>query len=416
MSDESLDIVITGIGVLAPNGMGRTRFWQALENGESGIRRLDRFDASDIPCRIAGQLWDFDAHDFMSKADVKRWHRVVHQAVAAARFAVDDSEFENSGYDPERVAVGIGTSISSRDEEYDRDRKTAEEFGWTKLEKFVSSASSSHAPTANVCAKFGFRGPAITIGSGCATGLDTITWGAAQIRSGLADAAIVGATECPITQPVFWSGQAMGILSQQNDEPAKAMRPFEKSGDGLVLSEAATIVVLERADAAKRRGAPIFAEVAGAYATSEGGNPLLLQRNGEALARAIQGALRSSGMEPDDIECIQSHGVGLSAYDKAEVQAYKTALGDHAFRVPISAVKSMTGQPYSVGGLFGVAGGCMSLTTGIVPPTVNHEDPAEGCDLDFVPNRARLNAPTNVLVTAMSFGGTHTAMVLRKVA
>jgi 3-oxoacyl-(acyl-carrier-protein) synthase len=329
---------------------------------------------------------------------------------------LDDSQFEDAGYSANRVAVGIGSSISSRDEEYDRMRDKIDMNGWSALDKFSSSTSSAHASTANVCSKFGYCGPAITIGSGCSTGLDSLSWGVNQIRSGLADAAIVGASETPLTYPAFCGSLAIGILSELNDTPEKAMRPFDRSSDGLVLSEASVVLVLERASTARARRAPIFAEVAGSCSQSEGGNPLLLQRNGDAVSRAVLGALRAAGLNPEDVEALQAHGVGLSTYDKAEVQAYKTALGDHAYRVPISAIKSMTGQPYSVGGLLGVAAGCMSLTTGIVPPTINHESPAEGCDLDFVPNEARLNAPNNVVVTAMSFGGTHTSVVLRKVA
>ena len=206
----------------------------------------------------------------------------------------------------------------------------------------------------------------------------------------------------------------MGILSCNNDEPTKAMRPFCKNGDGLVMSESAVVLVLERAAKARQRGAEIFGEVAGSHSTSEGRNPLLLQRSGEAVARAVQGALQNACMNIGELDSIQSHGVGLSAYDKAEVQAYKTALGGHAYRVPISAIKSMTGQPYSVGGLLGVVAGCMALHTGIVAPTINLDEPAEDCDLDFVPNHARMNSPKNVLVSAMSFGGTHSSVILRK--
>ncbi|MFP6583938.1 MAG: beta-ketoacyl-[acyl-carrier-protein] synthase family protein [Candidatus Hydrogenedentota bacterium] len=416
MQNDSLNIVITGIGVLAPNGIGRAEFWDALENGRSGIRLLDRFDPLDLPCRIAGQVWDFDPHQYLSKANVKRWHRVVHQSVAATKLAMEDAQFDDAGYDLERVAVAIGSSVSDRDEEYDQIRVAIAEHGWSGIEQFSSSTNSAHASTANVCAQYKFRGPAITIGSGCATGLDTIAWGTNQIRNGHADVAIVGASENPVTYPVMCCAQAIGILSQNNDEPDKAMRPFDHDGDGLVLSEAAVVLVLERASTARKRNAPIFAEIAGGGAASEGGNALLLERSGEAVSRAVLGAVRNAGMNPQDVDCIQAHGAGLSTYDKAEVQAYRTAFGAHATRIPISAVKSMTGQPYSVGGLLGVAGGCMSLTTGIIPPTINFTSPAEGCDLDFVPNEARLNAPSNVLVTAMSFGGTHSSLMLRKVA
>ena len=416
MYSDPIHTVITGIGVLACNGIGREVFWKALEEGKSGIGLVNRFDTSEFPCKIAGQLWDFDAHQFLSKADVKRWNRTTHQAVAAAKMAVEDANFSAANYDPTRVAVGIGSSISSRDEEYDKGREVYETQGWEALDKFTSSASSAHAPTANVSAKLGLRGPAITIGSGCATGLDVIAWGMAQIREGRADAAIVGASETPLTKPVFACSSALGLLATNYTNPQDAMRPFDQSSNGLVLSESAVVLVLERADHAIRRGAPILAEIASSYSASEGSNPLILQRSGEAIARCVTGALYGAGMHPHELESIQSHGVGLDVYDFAESTAYKTALGDHAYRVPISAIKSMTGQPYSVGGLLGVTAGCMALTTGMIPPTINLNEPRENCDLDFVPNFARLNSPKNALVTSMSFGGTHSAIMLKKSA
>lgn len=417
MYSDPLQIVITGIGVLACNGMGRENFWAALEEGKSGIRCVDRFDTREFPCKVAGQLWDFDPHQFLSKADVKRWGRTTHQAVAAAKMAVEDADFSIEDYDPTRVASGIGTSISSRDDDYDRGREQYELHGWKSLDKFTSSASSPHAATANVSAKLGLRGPAITIGSGCATGLDTMAWGMSQIREGRADAAVVGATESPLTKAVFASSSALGLLAEGGrEEPHKMMRPFEEHSSGFVLSESAVVVILERADHAIRRGARILAQVASSFSASEGGNPLLLQRNGDTIARCITGALNAAGMHPQELESIQAHGVGLDIYDFAETAAYKTALGQHAYRVPISATKSMTGQPYSVGGLLGVSAACMALTTGVVPPTINLDTPREACDLDFVPHRARLNDPRNALVTAMSFGGTHSSMVLKKVA
>lgn len=416
MYSDPTHTVITGIGVLACNGMGREEFWKSLEQGKSGIRMVDRFDTSEFPCKIAGQLWDFDPHQYLSKADVKRWKRTTHQAVAAAKMAVEDAQFNIEAYDPTRVAVGIGTSISSRDEEYDAGRDQLDREGWESLDKFSSSASSAHAPTANVSAKLGLKGPAVTIGTGCSTGLDVIAWGMSQIREGRADVAIVGATETPLTKPVFASSSALGILATEYSTPQDAMRPFDKKSNGLVLSECATVIIIERANHALRRGAPILAEVASAYSASEGSNPLILQRSGEAIAQCVNGALQSAGMHPTELQCIQSHGVGLDIYDFAETSAYKSALGDHAYRVPISAIKSMTGQPYSVGGLLGVTAACMSLNTGIIPPTINLNEPREECDLDFVPNHARLNSPQNALITSMSFGGTHTAMMLKKVA
>lgn len=407
-------VVITGIGVLACNGIGREAFWEALKNGESGIGFIDRFDTEKFPCKIGGQLWDFDPLDFVNKATVRRWHRAVHQSVAATRLAMDDSDFEKAGYDPERVAVGIGTSVGSPDETYAGYREVYETQGWEYVDKLASTANSGHASTANVASTFGFRGPATTIASGCATGLDVLAWGKEQIRVGNADAAVVGATETPLTEWAFAGTCSLGILTERNSPPEKAMRPFDRDSDGLVLSEAAAVLVLERADRARARGAHIFGEIAGTGSAAEGRNPLLLQRDGKAVARAIGASLDEAGLGPRDVDCAHCHGVGLENYDLCEVNGYKAALDSHAYRIPISATKSMIGQAYSAGGLLSVAAALMSLETGIMPPTINLDHPAEDCDLDFVANTARRNDPETALVTALSFGGTHSAVMLRK--
>lgn len=406
-------VVITGVGVLACNGLGREAFWDALEQGRSGIGYIDRFDTSEMPCHIGGQLWDFDPHDFLSKANVKRWHRVVHQSVAATRFAIDDAGFDPCPYAAERVAVGIGTSVGNLDEVYRDYMHVLETKGWSALERTGSSATSGHASTANVTALFGFRGPAITIGSGCATGLDMLTWGRHQVQAGLADAAVVGATEAPLEVLGFGGVCSLGILSQQNDEPDKAMKPFDKNSDGLVLSEAAVVLVLERADNARARGAHVFAEVAGSGSAAEGGNPLVLERDGDAVARAIRAALTDAGIDTQDVDCAHCHGASLTNYDRCETNGFKRALGEHAYRIPVTASKSMIGQAYACGGLLNVAGALLTLERGIVPPTINHTEPDPECDLDYVPGAARMNDARTALATALSFGGTHAATLLR---
>ena len=407
-------IVITGVGVLACNGIGRAAFWDALKRGKSGIGAIDRFDTTKFPCKIAGQLWDFNPSDFVNRVTLKRWHRAVHQSVAASRLALEDAAFQSNDYDAERMAVSIGSSVGSPDETYEGYRDVCQQKGWQQIDKLASTANSGHASTANVSSTFGFRGPAITIASGCATGLDTLTWGKEQVRLGHADIAIIGATETPLTEWAFAGTCALGILSEQNDPPEKAMKPFDKNSDGLVLSEAAVVLVLERAGRAQARGARIYAEVAGTGSAAEGRNPLTLEKDGSAVARAIQNALHEAGMQPTDVDCAQCHGVGLSNYDCCEANGYKAALGRHAYRIPISATKSMIGQAYSAGGLLSVAGALLSLEEGIIPPTINLMEPAPECDLDFVPREARYNDPSTALITALSFGGTHAAAVLRK--
>lgn len=409
-------VVITGLGVLSSNGLGRQAYWEALAEGRSGIRPIERFDASTLPCQIAGELWGFDPLDFMKASVVKHWNRHVHQAVACTRLAVQDAELDKAGYDSERIAVAVGTSIGSPDEAYHGHMEAMESGGYKRIKKFASSAFSGHSATVHVSIDIGLRGPAITIASGCATGLDVLAWGCQQIRYGDVDAAVVGATESPIFPLSLASACSLGILSKTNDEPHRAMRPFNRYRDGVVLSEGACTLVLEREDRARARGAQILGEVAGVGAAAEGLSPLVLDKEGKALARAIGVALQDAGARPEDIDCIQAHGVSLEMYDRCETKAFKLALGRHAYRIPISAIKSMIGQPYSAGGLLGVGAVLMSFANGIVSPTINLDDPDPECDLDFVPLTPRLNDIDVGLVNAMSFGGTHSVAVLRRAA
>lgn len=407
-------VVITGLGVLSCVGLGRKAYWDALRTGSSGIRSLDRFDASDLPCQIAGQLWDFNPEDFMKKAEVRRWYRHVHQAIACARLAAEDAEIATAGYAPERMSVGFGTSVGSPNEAYDDQLEAYRTHGYKKINKFGSTAFSAHSATVNISIDIGMRGPAITVASGCATGLDALAWGVDIIRSGRADAALVGATESPIFPMSFAAACSLGILSKRNEAPGKAMRPFDKHRDGIVLAEGAAAVMLERRETAIARGAPIYGEVMGCSSASEGLNPLVLDQHGEALSRTLTGALADAGLQPGDIDHIQSHGVSLAMYDRCETSAYKRVFGDHAYRIPISAVKSMVGQAYSAGGMLGLGAGLLALREGVVTPTINLEDPDPECDLDYVPHEARFNDVDTALITAMSFGGTHSATVLRR--
>jgi 3-oxoacyl-[acyl-carrier-protein] synthase II len=409
-------VVITGLGILSCIGTGRRAFWDALREGRSGIRPIDRFDASDLPCQIAGQLWDFDPADFMRRNVVRKWFSHVHQAVASAKLAVEDAELNGAGYAEERIGTAFGTSVGEPNEVYEAHQEALESGGYKALDRLTSSKYSGHSATVHVTIDNAFRGPAMTIASGCSTGLDTLSWGVDQIRAGRLDAAVVGATECPIFPMSLASACSLGICSKRNDAPDKAMRPFDRHRDGMVLSEGAAALVLEREDHARARGAQIFCEVTGMGSASEGVNALILDKNGVAMARAILLALEQAGAIPEDIDHIQAHGVSLEMYDHCETNAYKRALGDHARRVPISGIKSMMGQAYAAAGLFGVGAAILALTEGVVSPTVNLEHPDPVCDLDYVPLAPRLNDPGTALVSSMSFGGTHSAALLQRVS
>jgi len=407
-------IVITGMGVLSCNGIGREAYWDALRSGRSGIGPIDRFDASDLPCRIAGQLRDFSPEDFMSKTTVKRWFRHVHQAIASARLAVDDAELDKSGYPGDRVAVAFGTSVGSPNEAYLQQQEVYNESGYQAVNRMSSTAFSAHSAAVNVGIDFGLRGPHITLSSGCATGLDVMSWSVHQMRSGRADAAVMGATESPIFPMSLATAASLGILSSRNDAPERAMRPFDLGRDGIVLSEGAVALVLEYESSARARGAPILAEVLGYGAAAEGRNALVLDRSGEGLARAMQEALDDAGVAPHEIDHVQAHGASMDMYDRCETNALKRVFGRHAYRMPVSGVKSMVGQTYSAGGLFGVGAALLALDEGVVAPTINLEDPDPECDLDYVARHARRNDIETAMAVAISFGGTHTVVVLRR--
>lgn len=407
-------IAITGLGVLACNGLGRDAYWEALRQGRSGIRGIARFDASEFPCQIAGELWDFNPADFMRKSDVKNWQRHVHQAVAASKLAVEDAELGAADYDAERIAAAFGTSVGGPNEIYEESKQALESQGWRKISKFASSSYAGHSATVHVTVNLGIRGPAITISSGCATGLDVLGWGVQQIRSGLVDAALVGATESPVFPLALAGACSLGILSKRNSDPEGAMRPFDRHSDGLVLADGAVALVLERADHAQARGAHILGEMVGHGSSAEALSPLILDKEGKGLARAIRAVLSASGMTPEDLDYAHPHGVSLSMYDRSETNAYKLALGPRAYRIPLSATKSLTGQSYAAGGLMGVASALFTLNTGIVPATKNLTEPDPACDLDYVPYQARVNDVHTALVTSISFGGTHSAVALRR--
>jgi len=406
-------VVVTGIGVLASNGLGREAYWKALLAGRSGIGPVTRFDTSRFPCQIGGELRDFNPEDFMSKSQVKNWHRHVHQAVASARMAVEDSGVASAKYEPDRMACAVGTSVGNPNEAYEWGLETFETHGYKKLPKMGSSAFASHSATVHVSIDFGLRGPAITIASGCATGIDVMGWGLHQIRSGHVDAAVIGATESPLFPMSFATASALGILSKRNDAPEQAMRPFDRTQDGIVLSEGAATLVLERADYARARGARIYGEVAGFGSAAEGLNPLILDKEGNGLSRAILASLGDAGATADEVDHIQSHGVSLEMYDRCEANAYRNVFGARLPRIPVAAVKSMIGQAYSAGGLLGVAAGLMTLEQGAIPPIINLDEPNPEYNLDLVAPEYRFCDIHTVLSVAMSFGGTHSAVVLR---
>lgn len=406
-------VVITGLGVVSSTGMGRQQFWDAVVEGRSGIRHVSGFDVSELYCRVAGQITDFDPTDYMSHGDARRCGKFVHYAVAAAHMAVEDAGLDVSALDPFRVGAIFGNSVAANGNRADEIyaqwlREGARACGYTDCVQLAA-----HAATAHVMIGLGMQGPNTTVGSGCCSGVEAIAQGRDLLRKGQADVMVVGASEACVSEFGMSLLCKTGVLTHHNEEPEKASRPYDATRDGLVLSEGGGAVVLETAAHALDRGAPIYAEVVGYGTTTEGKDLVVPDPSGVELSQALRYALADACMSPLDIDYVCAHGIANVDYDKADTRALKMVLGERAYNIPVSSIKSTTGQPFAAGGTWQALAACMAIRENLVPPTINYRVPDPDCDLDYVPNRARAARVDTVMLNSHSFGGTHAALILR---
>ena len=405
-------VVITGVGALTPIGIGRHAFWEGLCQGRSGVRRIRSFDTSPFPCHIGAEVDGFDPGALMDPRRAAHMARFSQFAVAAARLALEDSGLAAAGFDPERVGTCFGTTIGGGGDVFQREHLRFLRRGVSGVSPFSSSEFTPHATTAHVSVELGLAGPNLTISSGCGTGLDVVSWGRQQIIAGLAEAVVVGASEAPLFEFSFASFCALRILSERNDDPEHASRPYDLHRDGIVLGEGAAALVLEDLDHALDRRAPILAEVLAYASKAEALDVLHVEANGTALAAAIAAALHEASLAPSSLDYINSHGNSDQEYDICETRAFKSALGAAVYSIPISSIKSMLGQSLAAGGAMQVAATALALYHGVVPPTINYETPDPECDLDYTPNWARRARLRRALINAHSVGGTHAVLVL----
>jgi len=413
MDHERRRVVITGVGVVSPLGTGVEKNWQALMEGRSGIGLVTRFDVSDFPTRIAGEVKDFTPEDFMEKKDVKKMDPFIQYAVAAAKMAMDESRLpitpENEDMVGTIVGVGIGglTSI----EEYHK------LFLDTRLKKvspfFIPKLIANLAP-GQISIRYGAKGINYTPTSACSSGAHAIGEAFRLIRLGEQDAVIAGGAEAALTPLGLGGFIALKAVSSRNDAPEKASRPFDKNRDGFVMSEGAGVVILEELGMAKRRGAKIYAEVIGYGANSDAYHMTAPSPEGEGAVRCMRLALRSGDIDPHEVDYINAHGTSTPYNDATETQAIKRVFGEHAARIAVSSTKSMTGH------LLGAAGGVeavysvLAVDRGMLPPTINYEEPDPECDLDYVPNTARQASIRVALSNSFGFGGTNACLAFRK--
>ena len=408
---SSRRVVITGIGVVSPIGIGKETFWANLIAGKSGVDYITAFDPSPYPSQVAGEVKDFRPADFVGTRRLKMMGRFSQFAIAATHLALQDANLSITPALSPTTGICYGTSVAGLELVFAGfpdflKGGVAAVKPWTALEY------PPHAPPSYLAIEFGIKGPAISVSSNCCTGIDAIRYACRQISSGSLRVALAGASDAPIFPEIFASFCALGALTKRNDAPQKASRPYDLLRDGLVLSEAGATLVLEDMDFARDRGARIYAEVLGCSAASEAIGMRKGDPSGTVMADAIRGAITEADITAQDIDHINAHGSSLPDYDICDTQAFKHALGEHAYRIPITSIKSMMGQPISVAGVLQTAAACLSIQDQVVPPTINQEVPDPQCDLDYVPNTWRVARVRRVLVNGHSFGGSVAALVV----
>jgi 3-oxoacyl-[acyl-carrier-protein] synthase II len=406
-------VVITGVGLITPLGVGIEKSWAGLMEGRSGIGRITRFDASAFHTQIAGEVEGFNPEDYIEPKEVKKMDRFIHFGVAASTMAMEDSGLNIDEHNAARVGVFVGAGMGGLPaiEHYHR---VMLEKGPRRITPFFIPMLVINLAAGQISIKFGAKGPNSAVATACATGSHAIGDAFKVIERGDADAMIAGGTESVITMLGIGGFNAMKALSTRNDEPEKASRPFDKDRDGFVMGEGAGIVILEELSHAIRRGARIYAEIVGYGLSGDAYHITSPAPGGEGAARCMAMALKDGGVQPQQVDYINAHGTSTKHGDEIETAAVKTVFGDHAYKVAISSTKSMTGH------LLGAAGGVeaviavMSIHRGFIPPTINLDNPDPECDLDYVPHSARTSDVGCTLSNSFGFGGTNACLLFKK--
>ncbi|MBI5233789.1 MAG: beta-ketoacyl-ACP synthase II [Deltaproteobacteria bacterium] len=406
-------VVVTGVGIVSPVGTGVAKSWKAACEGISGVRTITRFDASDYPVRIAGEVPDFKAEDFVRKKDLKKMDLFIQYAVAASAMALEESGLQITPENAERIGVYIGAGIGGLPAiEYWHDM--LKEKGPDRVTPFFIPMVIINLASGQVSIYLGAKGPNGSAVTACATGTHCIGDAFRIIQYGKADAMIAGGTESTISPMCVAGFNAMKALSTRNDAPDKASRPFDKERDGFVIGEGAGVVILEELEGAKKRGAEILAEIAGYGMNADAFHMTAPIEDGSGAARCIELTLEDAGLLPSDIGYINAHGTSTYFNDLCETMAIKKVFGEYAKKLPISSTKSMTGHLLGASGGVEAAFSVLTIRDGIIPPTINYEVTDPDCDLDYVPNVAREKRVDAVLSNSFGFGGTNAALVFKR--
>ncbi len=406
-------VVVTGLGLVIPNGIGVETAWKNICEGKSGIGPLTRFDPNGFETRIAAEVKGFNPENYIEKKEIKKMDLFIQYALAATKEAMEDSQLKITPENAEEVGVIVGTGLGGLPS-IEKYHQVLLQKGPGRITPFFIPMLIANLASGQIAIQFGAKGPNTCVVTACATGAHCIGDAYRAILYGDAKAMIAGGTEANITPLTIAGFNAMKALSTRNEEPQKACRPFEKNRDGFVVAEGAGVLILEELEFALRRGAKIHAEIVGYGYTGDAYHITAPPPGGEGAARCMKMAIRDAGLSPSDIDYINAHGTSTPLNDVTETQAIKTVLGEHAKKVPISATKSMTGHLLGAAGSTEAIFTILSLRDGILPPTINYEEPDPECDLDYVPNVARRQPIEVAMSNAFGFGGTNATLIFKK--
>jgi 3-oxoacyl-[acyl-carrier-protein] synthase II len=411
----STRIVVTGLGAITPLGNDVPSTWQAMVEGRSGIAPITAFDASNLQTQFAGEIKEFDPREYFDRKEARRMDRYTQLAMVAAKEAMEDAGLLNGGLDPERAGVilgsgigGIGTLLA----EHESFVKKGPEA--RKVSPLMAPMMLPDSAAGQISIEFDLRGPNAAVIAACATGNYCLGEAAATIRRGAADVMVAGGAEAPIYRIVVVAFNSMGAISTRNDEPERASRPFDATRDGFVMSEGATVLVLESLEHARARGAKIYAEFAGYGASADAFHITAPAEGGRGAIQAMRAAMDDAGISAEDVDYINAHGTSTPLNDATETKAIKAVLGEHAYDVPISSTKSMAGHLQGAAGAIEALACVKTLTEEIIHPTINYTTPDPECDLDYVPNQARKAGVRTVLSNSFGFGGHNACVIFRK--
>lgn len=413
MDGASPRVVITGIGAITPLGLTWQDSWKAMLEGRSATRPITHFDASGFPTRIAALVKDFDPTKYMELKEAKRLGRITQFSWAAALEAVSQACLDLSREDPERVGLDVGSAFGALDI-LEEQSHTLRDHGPRRINPAVAPAVLISTTPCYIAIRMGIQGPVNSQVTACASGIVSIGEAARRLQRGEVDVMLAGGADAYASPLIMAAFSRLGAMSTRNDEPERACRPFDRTRDGMVLGEGAVIMVLETLEHAQARGARILAEFAGYGLTADAYNLAAPDPTGRGAARAMSKALAESGLSPEDVDYICAHGTGTQLNDASETAAIKRAFGEAAYQIPVSSIKSMVGHMMGAAGAASAAVLVQAINDGIIPPTINYQEPDPECDLDYVPNVARCVQVDAAMCNAFGFGGQNASLLLKR--